>query len=96
MRFCQGLAQEDRQAAAIGVRWCHHRKQEVPLSDTFTPTVTATARDWSGVHPANTAASHMAAQLVDTAAAFAALRGRLAFEAEPSAFTAALSREARA
>jgi len=65
------------------------------MSDSFTPIIAATAQIWSGVTPANTAASHMAAQLADTAAAFAALRGRMAFEAEPSAFTAALSQEAR-
>lgn len=65
------------------------------MSDTFTPIITATAQNWSGIAPANAAASYMAAQLAETAAAFAALHGRMAFEAEPADFSAALTETAR-
>lgn len=67
------------------------------MSEQFGKTVAAMALDWSGVTPANTAATTMAAQLGDTAAGFAALRGTMAFEAEPSGFLAALdyAKEAR-
>lgn len=48
------------------------------------------ARIWSGVIPPNEAGVRLAQALESATAGFAALRGQLAFEDEPSSFEAAL------
>ena len=65
------------------------------MSESFEKTVAAIARDWSGVVPANSTAVAMAEQLTQTASGFVALRGTLAFEAEPAGFLSALTDAAR-
>jgi hypothetical protein len=50
----------------------------------------ATIADWHGIAAPNEAARRMAAELADTIAAFAAVRGTIRFEDEPSSFEAAL------
>ncbi|MCZ8043567.1 MAG: hypothetical protein O9330_13895 [Beijerinckiaceae bacterium] len=52
--------------------------------------VAVQARTWSGIEQPNEAAGIMADALAASIAGFAALRGQLAFEDEPSSFEAAL------
>ena len=56
----------------------------------FLPATEAAIATWHGVTAPNDPARRMAADLAATIAAFEALRGTLAFEAEPSSFEAAL------
>ena len=56
----------------------------------FETSVEATIARWHGIRPPNAPARRLAAELVDTVAAFEALRGTLVFEDEPSSFEAAL------
>jgi hypothetical protein len=58
--------------------------------DQFLAETELTIARWHGVAPPNEPARRMAADLVNTIAAFEALRGTLAFEDEPSSFEAAL------
>jgi hypothetical protein len=62
--------------------------------DDFLVEIEATIARWHGVAAPNEPARRMAADLADTLRAFAALRGTLRFEDEPSSFEAALN-EAR-
>jgi exonuclease V gamma subunit len=48
------------------------------------------AKAWSSVTPPNAVAETLASALADTIESLAALRGELAFEAEPASFLAAL------
>ncbi len=52
--------------------------------------VAVQARTWSGIEQPNEAAGIMADAMSATIEGFAALRGQLAFEDEPSSFEAAL------
>lgn len=56
----------------------------------FVARTEATITDWHAITPPNQAAHRFAADLAQTIAAFEAIRGQLAFEDEPSDFTAAL------
>ena len=56
----------------------------------FETSIEATIARWFGIKPPNDPGKRLAAELADTVAAFAALRGTLAFEDEPSSFEAAL------
>lgn len=58
--------------------------------DDFLAEIEATIARWHGVTAPNEPARRMAADLVETVRAFAALRGTLRFEDEPSSFEAAL------
>ncbi len=58
-----------------------------------TETMEAAIADWTGVATPNTAARVGLADHLALIAAFAALRGTLAFEDEPSSFEAALRDE---
>lgn len=58
--------------------------------DDFLVEIEATIARWHGVAAPNEPARRMAADLMETVRAFAALRGTLCFEDEPSSFEAAL------
>ncbi len=58
--------------------------------DQFLAETELTIARWHGVAAPNEPAKRMAADLVDTIAAFEALRGTLKFEDEPCSFEAAL------
>ena len=58
--------------------------------DEFLAETELTIARWHGVAAPNEQARRMAADLVNTIAAFEALRGTLQFEDEPSSFEAAL------
>jgi hypothetical protein len=58
--------------------------------DDFLAETELTIARWHGVAAPNEQAKRMAADLVNTIAAFEALRGTLHFEDEPSSFEAAL------
>ena len=58
--------------------------------DDFQAEIEATITRWHGVAPPNEPARRMGADLIETVRAFAALRGTLRFEDEPSSFEAAL------
>ena len=58
--------------------------------DDFEAEVEATIARWHGITAPNDPARRMAADLINTIRAFEALRGKLAFEDEPSSFEAAL------
>jgi hypothetical protein len=58
--------------------------------DLFEAEVEATIARWHGIVAPNDPARRMAAELISTIRAFAALRGTLAFEDEPASFEAAL------
>jgi hypothetical protein len=58
--------------------------------DQFLAETELTITRWHGVAAPNDPARRMAADLVNTIAAFEALRGTLEFEDEPSSFEAAL------
>lgn len=60
------------------------------MADSTRATVEAQVRLWSGVEPPNEQARIMADQLESVLKGFAALRGSLVFEDEPSSFEAAL------
>lgn len=45
---------------------------------------------WSGIAPVHPAGDFLAGQLAETRSGFAALRGQMPFEDEPSSFVAAL------
>jgi hypothetical protein len=62
---------------------------ETPMDPFLTETETTIAR-WHGVAAPNEPGRRMAADLVNTIAAFEALRGTLKFEDEPASFEAAL------
>jgi hypothetical protein len=51
----------------------------------------AAIADWHGIEPPNAQAHRFAGDLADSIAAFAAIRGGLAFENEPADFDAALN-----
>lgn len=56
----------------------------------FAAEVEATIARWHGIDAPNDPARRMAADLINTIAAFERLRGTLVFEDEPSSFEAAL------
>jgi hypothetical protein len=56
----------------------------------FETSLESTIARWHGISPPNEPAKRLAAELVDTIAAFETLRGTLVFEDEPSSFDAAL------
>ena len=58
--------------------------------DPFEAEVEATIARWHGIDAPNDPARRMAADLINTIAAFERLRGTLVFEDEPSSFEAAL------
>jgi hypothetical protein len=58
--------------------------------DPFLTEMELTIARWHGVSAPNEPARRMAADLLNTIAAFQALRGTLAFEDEPASFEAAL------
>lgn len=60
------------------------------MSEKITKIVEETAAAWSSVAPPNHAGVFLAGQMEKTVAGFAAERGRMAFEDEPSGFEAAL------
>lgn len=56
----------------------------------FEESVESTISRWHGITAPNEPGKRMAAELAATIEAFAALRGQIAFEDEPSSFEAAL------
>lgn len=62
----------------------------MPSPEEAAEIVELTAGFWSSVTPPNPAGKEIAKQFAGTVEAFAALRGGLAFEQEPSGFLAAL------
>jgi hypothetical protein len=64
--------------------------QKETQMDPFLAELEAIIARWHGIAPPNEPGRRMAADLVNTIAAFEALRGTLKFEDEPSSFEAAL------
>jgi hypothetical protein len=69
--------------------WPDKNVAEAAMDEFLAETELTIAR-WHGVAAPNEQARRMAADLVNTIAAFEALRGTLQFEDEPSSFEAAL------
>lgn len=67
----------------------------MPIEDnaadvTASNVIETSAAYWSDIAPYHPAGTYLANQLAETRAGFAALRGAMAFEEEPSSFVAAL------
>jgi hypothetical protein len=69
---------------------CPRQNGKEAAMDQFLTETELTIARWHGVAAPNEQARRMAADLVNTIAAFEALRGTLQFEDEPSSFEAAL------